>query len=65
MKYRLLSFLFLQTSLQMLGVAPVYVQTPDSVIDFPEDAFALDEVKIYGKSAAKKLEEGAFSVKPF
>ena len=63
MKHRLLSFIISFSFLQMQGADPAYIQYTDTVSDFPDDdVFVLEEVKIYGKSAAKKLEEGAFAV---
>ena len=62
MKHRSLSVLLFLSFLQVQGADPSYIQRADTIDDFTEDAFALDEVKVYGKSAAKKLEEGAFAV---
>ena len=62
MNQRLLSLLFILSFLHMYGADPVYIHPQDSVAEFPDESFALDEVKVYGKSAAKKLEEGAFAV---
>ncbi|MDE6696013.1 MAG: TonB-dependent receptor plug domain-containing protein [Muribaculaceae bacterium] len=62
MKHCLFSLLLSLSFLQMQGADPSYIQQADTVTDFPDDAYALDEVKIYGKSSAKKLEEGAFAV---